>query len=605
MKHILLRNNCGFKMKCSYFKTRHLIFFVLVFSSLLLCEGEVYAESPYQWEIKWIKELSLDGVSNQEILSLTTGNVNDAPGADVLVGTNLNYIAVLNGFNGETLWYNEMDSRVQSVITADVNQDGVDEIFIGTRSYVYALDGRSGDILWSSGGNGATKLLYTDVQGHGDVLVGCGGSHIFVMDVDDGERLWYQRIDVPDTLDIALGDLNRDGIVDVVGVAAANQGTRGKVSAFQCSDGELLWTYELPVNVYGSIVAAGDVDGDSSPEVAVGAENNKLYVLRGDGAEVLWSKVSVYNEYSDVLIFDLEGDGTTEVVGLADDVGVYAGDSGSEIFVSWSLNKPLRVELIREGPRTDLVVGHYGGALSVRNASNGSTLWEYAPELPFDESPEMGVGTLENEEAVVLVQGVSGNVLVYEFMGNESLSIPETEPEPESPAGDIITPPQGDPQPVEDESPSETPPPSPDTEAPSTGTDTTTEETSKADDAETVSGPLSFLGFFYSLSIADAARLITIVGALVGVVGWVTRSRRERRKRMLLFEKMMKGIDDVYSRFKMNARLCEAELFKLRDQLLNEFKQGTLDEANYDMLDRRIGEYLDEIRDEIDTGGPE
>ena len=106
-------------------------------------------------------------------------------------------------------------------------------------------------------------------------------------------------------------------------------------------------------------------------------------------------------------------------------------------------------------------------------------------------------------------------------------------------------------------------------------------------------------------SIERVATLITIGGAAVGAVGWATRTRSERRRRKILFKELMQGVDDVYTRFKMNARQCEAELLRLKDQVMEEFKQGMITEENYDVLERRIEEYLREIREELESGGQE
>ena len=66
-----------------------------------------------------------------------------------------------------------------------------------------------------------------------------------------------------------------------------------------------------------------------------------------------------------------------------------------------------------------------------------------------------------------------------------------------------------------------------------------------------------------------------------------------------MFKKLMDEVDNVYSRFKMNTRRCETELYKLRDQVLGEFKEGMIDEENYNVLDKRINEYMKEIKEEI------
>jgi len=95
-----------------------------------------------------------------------------------------------------------------------------------------------------------------------------------------------------------------------------------------------------------------------------------------------------------------------------------------------------------------------------------------------------------------------------------------------------------------------------------------------------------------------APTLITIGGAVVGVVGWVIRSRGQKKRKDVLFMELLDGIDSVYTRFKMNATNCEAELYKIKTQILTEFKQGMLDEKNFNILNDRIEKYMKEIRDE-------
>ncbi len=106
-------------------------------------------------------------------------------------------------------------------------------------------------------------------------------------------------------------------------------------------------------------------------------------------------------------------------------------------------------------------------------------------------------------------------------------------------------------------------------------------------------------------SIERIATLITIGGATVGVVGWMFRTRSERRRRAILYKELLQGVDGIYTRYKMNARQCEAELYRFKEQMINEFKQGMITEENYNVLDGRIEEYLAEIREEILGERPE
>lgn len=61
----------------------------------------------------------------------------------------------------------------------------------------------------------------------------------------------------------------------------------------------------------------------------------------------------------------------------------------------------------------------------------------------------------------------------------------------------------------------------------------------------------------------------------------------------------MDEIDDVYTRFKLNTLRCEAELYKIKDQVLDEFTQGMIDEEKYNTLNTRIDDYMKEIKEKI------
>jgi cytochrome c-type biogenesis protein CcmE len=103
-----------------------------------------------------------------------------------------------------------------------------------------------------------------------------------------------------------------------------------------------------------------------------------------------------------------------------------------------------------------------------------------------------------------------------------------------------------------------------------------------------------------TLSLEQITLLISIGGTAVGVIGWMARTRSTNRRKKILFKKLIEEVDDVYSRFKMNSRRCEGELHRLKDEVLDEFKEGMIDEDNYNVLDRRIDDYLKEVKEQIE-----
>ncbi len=131
-------------------------------------------------------------------------------------------------------------------------------------------------------------------------------------------------------------------------------------------------------------------------------------------------------------------------------------------------------------------------------------------------------------------------------------------------------------------------------------------ETVTASRVEKISGPpaqqpsVSIGPIGITLSIEQLPLLISIGGAAVGIIGWFVRHSGMEKKRKILFKKLMEEVDDVYSRFKMNTRRCETELYKLKDEALDEFKEGMIDEDNYNILGRRIDDYMNEVKEQIE-----
>jgi len=84
--------------------------------------------------------------------------------------------------------------------------------------------------------------------------------------------------------------------------------------------------------------------------------------------------------------------------------------------------------------------------------------------------------------------------------------------------------------------------------------------------------------------------LIGVFSIIATVTAFVATRRKRGRVRSLLNE-----IDDAYFRYKKNARRCEAELYRLKDMVLEQYKAGKIVEGSYNVLIKRIDEYIKEV----------
>jgi hypothetical protein len=112
--------------------------------------------------------------------------------------------------------------------------------------------------------------------------------HTFAGEARNDQFGWVAR---------TLGDVNGDGAIDFVAAAPTHRNSAGKVYVYSSRDGKLLFTRTgKPGQLLGNGAAgAGDVNGDGTPDVIVGAPGSgpnralgRAYVFSGvDGANLL------------------------------------------------------------------------------------------------------------------------------------------------------------------------------------------------------------------------------------------------------------------------------------------------------------------------------
>jgi hypothetical protein len=89
--------------------------------------------------------------------------------------------------------------------------------------------------------------------------------------------------------------------------------------------------------------------------------------------------------------------------------------------------------------------------------------------------------------------------------------------------------------------------------------------------------------------------ILTIIAVILAATGFTFAAKRKQKS----ISKYMNQIDDTYSEYKMKAKRCEAELYRLKDIVDNELKSGKIDDGAYQLLLGRIEGYMIDIQKQI------
>jgi len=234
---------------------------------------------------------------------VAAGDVNGDGAADIITSTGPGaaHVKVFSGRDQSELRsflaYGATFSGGVFVAAGDVNGDGLSDIVSGTdggsAAHVKVFDGRTGNELHSffeypATFNGGVRVAAGDLNGDGlaDIITGAGpggGSHVKAFDgvnLAEIRSFFAYGAGFTGGVFVAAGDINGDGRDDII--TGSGAGASPHVKVFDGRSGSEVQSFfaYAPTFSGGVRVAAGDVDGDGRAEILTAPGNGATLQVR-------------------------------------------------------------------------------------------------------------------------------------------------------------------------------------------------------------------------------------------------------------------------------------------------------------------------------------
>ena len=340
---------------------------------------------------------------------LTFGQFDDDEAMEVAIGSKQGWIAVFDGETEELQWKVDIDgsnsihSLCYSMISADLNGNGIDELVVPQQNKITVFvdgdrDVRVDDTNINSGYGLASNDLFGD--DNEELIVVDNSGKIRIMSLSGSSLTTHQEWD-------SGYSMNTGGGVTVSMNGHANPwiihgGDAGMVVAWEITESghSLAWKSESGSNGDQTLysleggnnyaVAMGNIDDDDNLEILVGSGSGKVYAFDGKTYEMDWVSPVMDKLPMGIAVGDLDNDGDNDIVvttGIPGEPMVESEGGGegylyifeksggtfSQAFQSGNIDAALGVTIAELDGSTYPEIGIATGYLEIVDATSGAT----------------------------------------------------------------------------------------------------------------------------------------------------------------------------------------------------------------------------------------
>jgi hypothetical protein len=310
-----------------------------------------------------------------------TADIDADSNPEILLGAASGDLVCLDR-NGKERWRVQTGSPVHALSSIAASaENGPRRVIAGGDGAVVHAVSPAGETLWTFEipqykRKGIVRVILPanlDGTGRQTAVVGAENWRYYALDADGNEQWHYESVH-PSTAGLAV-DLTDDGKDEVV------LGTAYYWWTCVNPDGTKRWGHRTRGGPGANVIAAGNVTGDSAPEVAFGGADTLVQTVTAKGTN-LWT-FSTGDEVTALQCVDADGDGFDEILAGSLSFNVYCLDGDGTMLWQHDLGAPVTAaQTVTYEGRTVLAAGCADGTVTLVRALDGTVLAGYDAAAP-------------------------------------------------------------------------------------------------------------------------------------------------------------------------------------------------------------------------------
>ncbi len=297
------------------------------------------------------------------------------------------HIAALGLDNGTEIWRINATNYPDSIGIGDVTYDGYDEIF-------YAKNGTSnifaarpdGSAWWTKNISGDSIMSVLNPVNDRYLFWSSNLGRAYITNTTNVEDVVYADGPFPGSDGafrvIALGNTDGDEYPDIFGTDPKSG--RGYLRAWHGDDGSLDWSINIgnSADFTANRLLVYDFNNDGYDDVAFGAQDDRVYVRRGESGNALWNTGTIGGDVHLVTLGNFTADSRSDIVALTNggsSIYVFNGNGGAQVFthsVAGGARDVLETADIDHDGYTEIIYGNYTAKkITVIDGKTRNKLW--------------------------------------------------------------------------------------------------------------------------------------------------------------------------------------------------------------------------------------